>query len=325
MKLLKRIAAVCRTLFVPSTEPAPVVRLRTRIACGILVGASVGCFAWWGLVAGGLGARDFGAAQRDAQALVQHRKPYADPVGFDSVLYPLTAALFALPFVALPAPLAGGLFTGISTGLLAFAVMRNGWNRLLIFLSYPYWSAVVTVQWSPLLMAAAFLPWLFPVVIAKPNLGLAIALRSATRTGVVVAAALTLITLIVAPGWPVTWWHGMAGYQRFLPVASGAGCLLVLALARYEDKDSRFLLLMGMIPQRWFYDALLLWLIPSTTGELLATSLVSWGAWLFTPENRTIRQVALLSVIFNYLPMLAMVLTRPWRHSRSTGGLLKSD
>jgi hypothetical protein len=195
--------------------------------------------------------------------------------------------------------------------------MRNGPHHLLIFLSYPFWSAVVTVQWSPLLMAAASLPWLFPVVIAKPNIGLPVALRSATFAGVISAAALTIITIILVPGWPVTWWHGMAGYQSFLPVASGVGCLLLLALARYKDKDSRFLLLMGVIPQRWFYDALLLWIIPSTTNELLATSVISWGAWLFTPKTRTIRQVALLSVIFNYLPMLVVVLTRPWRHTRS--------
>jgi len=315
--LQKNIAAVSSSFFTPSAQTKPVVRMGTRIACGILIGSWVGCFAWWGLTASGLGARDFGVALRDAQALVHHRNPYAVPVGFDWVLYPLTAALFALPFVGLQPPLAGGLFAGLSAGLLAFAIMRNGPHRLLIFLSYPFWSAVLTVQWSPLLMAAASLPWLFPVVIAKPNIGLPVALRSATFTGVCSAAALTIITIILVPSWPVTWWHGMAGYQSFLPVASGVGCLLLLALARYKDKDSRFLLLMGVIPQRWFYDALLLWLIPSTASELLATSVVSWGAWLFTPEKRTIRQVALLSVIFNYLPMLILVLTRPWRQTRS--------
>ena len=202
---------------------------------------------------------------------------------------------------------------GLSAGFMAFAVVRHGWNRLLIFLSYPFWSAVLTVQWSPLLMAAASLPWLFPVVIAKPNLGLAIVFRSATRTGLAVAALLTLVTIVWVPSWPLTWLRALAGYQSFLPVATGAGFLLLLALLRYQDKDSRFLLLMGLIPQRWFYDALLLWLIPATTVELLATTVLSWGALLFTPETRTIRQIALLSVVFNYLPMLVAVLTRPWR------------
>ncbi|MBZ5724224.1 MAG: hypothetical protein LAP87_04440 [Acidobacteriia bacterium] len=317
-QLLRRVSAGSRIFLAARGQAASAVRLRHRIVCGILAGAWIGCFAWWGLAASGLGARDFGVALRDARALVDRRDPYAVPVGFDWVLYPLTAALFALPFVGLSPPVAGGLFAGISAGLLVFAVLRDGWNRLLIVLSYPFWSAVVTVQWSPLLMAAASLPWLFPVVIAKPNLGLPVALRSATRAGIGAAAALTLITIVWVPGWPAAWWRGMAGYQSFVPVASGAGCLLLLALARHRDKDARFLVLMSAIPQRWFYDALPLWLIPSTTGELLSTSLISWGALLFTPERRTIRQVALLSAIFNYLPMLVVVWTRPWRRLEST-------
>jgi hypothetical protein len=314
-QLTQKIAALVS--LAPSREPAPAVGLRARIVCGILVGACAGLMAWRGLTVSGSGARDFGFALREAEALVHHRLPYGDAVGFDLVLYPLTAALFALPFAGFSPPVAGAVFAGVSAGLLAFAMVRNGWNRLLIFLSYPYWSAVITVQWSPLLMAAACLPWLFPVAIAKPNLGLPVALRSATPAGLGIAALLTVITIVWVPGWPAIWWHGLAGYQSFLPVASGAGCLLVLALARYRDKDSRFLLLMGMIPQRWFYDALLLWLIPATTVELAAAGLASWGAMLFTPETRTIRQVALLSVTFNYLPMLAIVLTRPWRHGSS--------
>ena len=92
--------------------------------------------------------------------------------------------------------------------------------------------------------------------------------------------------------------------------------ILLLALIRYKDTDSRFLLLMGCIPQRYFYDALLLWLIPATTLELLVTTVASWGAWAFIPPTKTIHQVALLSVIFNYLPMLAVVLSRPWRKGR---------
>jgi len=319
--LAKNLAAFSRTWFAPPAKTAPVVRLRTRIICGILVAAGVGAFAWRGLTVYKLGAKDLEPALHDAQALIHHHRPYADKVGFDLVHYPLTASLFALPFSWLAPPLAGGLFAGISAGLLTFAMVRNGLNRLLILLSYPFWSSVVIVQWSPLLMAAAALPWLFPVVIAKPNLGLPIFLRSATRTGAGVAAALTLVTVILAPGWPAAWWHGLAGYQSFLPVTSGVGCLLLLALAACKDPDSRFLLLMGLIPQRWFYDALLLWLIPSTTVELLATSLLSWGAMLLTPETRTIRQVALLSVGFNYLPMLAVVLTRPWRRRLPAGSL----
>ena len=287
---------------------------------GFLAGAWIACFVYWGLNAFGLASGDFGTSLRDAQSLAHHRPPYSDRIGFDSIYYPLTAALFALPFAALPAKLAAGLFAGISAGILTFAVMRNGWNRLLILLSCPFWTAVITVQWTPLLMAAATLPWLFPIIIAKPNLGLPVALRRASQPGFWVGAGIAILLALVsvgwAPAWPAIWWHSMAGFQSFVPVATIAGCLLLLALIRYKDTDSRFLLLMGCIPQRYFYDALLLWLIPATTLELLVTTVASWGAWAFIPPTKTIHQVALLSVIFNYLPMLAVVLSRPWRKGR---------
>ena len=257
---------------------------------GFLAGAWIACFVYWGLNAFGLASGDFGTSLRDAQSLAHHRPPYSDRIGFDSIYYPLTAALFALPFAALPAKLAAGLFAGISAGILTFAVMRNGWNRLLILLSCPFWTAVITVQWTPLLMAAATLPWLFPIIIAKPNLGLPVALRRASQPGFWVGAGiailLALVSVVWAPAWPAIWWHSMAGFQSFVPVATIAGCLLLLAL------------------------------IPATTLELLVTTVASWGAWAFIPPTETIHQVALLSVIFNYLPMLAVVLSRPWRKGR---------
>lgn len=313
---MKKLLSVLRAVFA-APEAAPVLSLRMRIVCGLLVGVSVGCFTWQGLASLGWGARDFGEALSDAQALLHHRQPYSESAGFDHVPYPLTAALFAMPFAGLAPVPAGALFAGISAGLLAFGITRRGLNRLAVLLCYPFWSAVLTVQWSPLLMAAGCLPWLFPVVIAKPNLGLPIALRSATRAGITVALALILLTIWWVPGWPTAWRRGMAGYQGFLPLVSIAGCLLLLAGLRYRDPDARFLLLMGVIPQRWFYDALLLWFIPATTKELLATALISWGAFLLTPEKRTREQVELLSVAFNYLPMLAVVLLRRQRASAS--------
>jgi hypothetical protein len=162
-------------------------------------------------------------------------------------------------------------------------------------------------------MAAAFFPFLLPIVTAKPNVGLPVALRSLNFRWVSLTVAFLLLTIALMPSWPSTWWSKMGGYQSFLPVSQGAGWLLLLAASRYRDKDSRFLVLMSLIPQRWYYDALLLWLIPATTAELVATGVLSWAAFLLTPETRSIHQVAVLSVAFNYLPMLALVLSRPHR------------
>ena len=94
--------------------------------------------------------------------------------------------------------------------------------------------------------------------------------------------------------------------------ARHAGARLALALFRYRSNDARFLLLMAIVPQRWFYDMLTLWLIPKSWRELSATVLISRRAgiwrWYYTPHNFT--QVGRIAVIFLYLPMLVIVLFR---------------
>jgi hypothetical protein len=66
------------------------------------------------------------------------------------------------------------------------------------------------------------------------------------------------------------------------------------------------------MPQRWFFDAFTLWLIPKSRREILPTVLISWGAgiyrWYHLPANFT--EVGRAAVIFLYLPMLAVVLFR---------------
>jgi len=276
-----------------------------------VTGFIVGAIVMFGLLCLRLGSGDFGWALRQANLLIHGKDPYSSTVGFELVPYPLTTIIFALPFLMFNTVVAGALFAGLSSGLLAFGITQGGRHRLLVFLSYPFWSAILIVQWSPLLMAASFLPWLFPVVIAKPNLGIAVALKSGRRVGLIVAGILVAVTIILRPNWPVTWWRQTAGYQHFLPVTTGLGILLLLLVPLLRnDTDARFLLLMAFIPQRWFYDALLLWLVPATTSEFLITGVLSWGSALLTPPTRTIHQVAALSVCFNYLPMLVVVLVR---------------
>jgi len=66
------------------------------------------------------------------------------------------------------------------------------------------------------------------------------------------------------------------------------------------------------MPQRWFFDSLILWLIPKSRREILATVFFSWGAgiwrWYYFPHSFT--EVGRWAVIFLYLPMLAIVLFR---------------
>jgi hypothetical protein len=86
--------------------------------------------------------------------------------------YPLPAALAALPFAGLPPYPAGALFFGLSSGLLAFAISKDGWRGMHIFLGAPYWVALAVAQWSPLMIAAALLPGMEALLLCKPNIGL---------------------------------------------------------------------------------------------------------------------------------------------------------
>src|SRR5664279_1586652 len=115
------------------------------------IGVISGILCWAFLHRFQLGAADFNWAQQAARALVSGTNPYANtPLG--TIPYPLPAAILALPFARFPPELAGGLFFGISSALLAFGLIRQDPQRLLIFLAYPYWAALMTAQWTPLLM-----------------------------------------------------------------------------------------------------------------------------------------------------------------------------
>lgn len=279
----------------------------------LIAGFTLGVIITFVLLCLHVGGMDFRWALSEANLLIHGKDPYSNAVGDDHVPYPLTVAYFGLPFLIFSPAVAAALFCGISSGLLAFSIAKDGPHRLLVFLSYPFWSAIINCQWTPLLMAASLLPWLFPVVIAKPNIGLAVVLRSGRRTGLIVAGILVAITLVILPTWPITWWRQIAGYKSFFPIVTGLGMLLLLSAPFVrEHKDARLLLSMAVIPQRWFYDALLLWLVPETAAEFVITGVLSWGGFFLSPPPaaRTFHQVAILSVTFNYLPMLALVLVR---------------
>src|SRR6266849_6633560 len=204
-------------------RPFPV---RLRILVSTVIGIASGIFCWFLLTHFHQGAADFTWAIRAAKYLLAGKNPYDTPLE----QYPMTAALFGLPFLWMRPEAAAGAFYGISSALLAFGLTRYGYYRLLV-----------------------------------------------------------------------------------LP-----GPLLALALWRYRDRDAILLLLAAIMPQRWFFDSFILWLIPKSRREILATVFFSYGAgiwrWYHTPHSFT--EVGRWTVIFIYLPMLGVVL---WR------GLVKRD
>ncbi len=285
--------------------------MRWRIAVSAAIGFASGALCWFLMKHFHQDAADFRWALHLAHRLLARQNPYDTP--FEQ--YPLTAGLLAVPFVRLPPELAAGLFWGISSSLLAFGLTRHGYARLLIFFAYPYWAGILTVQWSPLIAASAFFPLLLPATMAKPQVGLPVFLTRLSRRGLSACAVVILVSLALMPNWPLLWYRQLGNYEHFFPILVLPGPLLLLSLLRYRDRDAQLLLLSAVMPQRWFFDSFIVWLIPQSRREIVWTVFVSWGAgiwrWYHIPSSFT--QVGRYTVIFLYLPMLAVVLCRKAR------------
>ncbi|MBZ5654732.1 MAG: hypothetical protein LAO56_05580 [Acidobacteriia bacterium] len=293
-------------------------RPNRNFAVAASIGVVSGTLCWAFLHRFQLGGADFNWAHRAARALLSGENPYANtPAG--TVPYPLPAAIAALPFAAFPVEFAGALFFGISSGLLALGLIRQSPQRLLVFLAYPYWAALMTAQWAPLVMCAAFFPLALAFCIAKPQVGTSVALTYFSRKGVIAGAALLLASFVLQPRWPMEWIPQLRGYQYFVPLLVLPGPLLALALWRWRDRDARLLFLACVLPQRWFYDSFILWLIPKTRRSILATVACSWvvGLWRWYHIPHTKQQVGVWCVLGFYVPMLVVVLLRA-RHEAGT-------
>ena len=133
---------------------------------------------------------DFLAFWYAARAFLHGLDPYAvTPSGApyfvdDRFFYPFPSVLAVVPFAPFALPVAGALFFATSSGLLAFALSRDGYARLTLFLSFPYVMAASLGQWAPLVMAAVLLPGLGFLAVCKPNIGVALALARPTRAAV---------------------------------------------------------------------------------------------------------------------------------------------
>jgi hypothetical protein len=282
--------------------------MRWRIAVSAAIGLASGLFCWFLMRRLQLGAFDFGWALHLAQRLLARENPYDTPLE----QYPLTAGLFALPFLRLRPEVAAGAFWGIGSFFLALGLTRHGYRRLMIFLAYPYWAGLVTVQWSTIITASAFFPLLLPVTMAKPQVGLPVFLTRLSRRGLLACVVVGLLSLVVMPRWPWLWMGQLGYYQHFIAIVTLPGPLILLALLRYRDRDAQLLLITSLMPQRWFFDSFILWLIPQSRIEILVTVCFSWcaGIWRWYYPPSSFAQVGRWIVLSTYLPMLAIVLLR---------------
>ena len=282
--------------------------LRWRIAISVLVAVATGSYCFFLVHSLHQGAGDFSWALHLAQRLLAHQNPYDTP----AEQYPLTAGLIAFPFLVLRPETTAGIFYGLSSALLALGLTRRGYHRLLVFLAYPYWVGLLTVQWSTVIAASAFFPVLAFVAMAKPQVGLPVFLTHLSWRSFWVCVGLGLLSLIAMPRWPLLWVGQMGYYQHFFAMFVLPGPLILLALLRYRERDAWLLVLSSLMPQRWFFDAFVLWLIPKSRREIIATVVFSWcsGIWRWYHQPTSIIQVGRWIVLSIYLPMLAIVLLR---------------
>jgi hypothetical protein len=285
---------------------------RRRIAIACVVGVIAGLLCYSYSVGFGRGAGDVAMPLCMGKALIARQDPYAICRGFHSdgitpnQANPLTTALITLPLVAFAPTLAAGIFFGISSALLAYAVTQGGADRLMIFLAFPYWQALQTVQWAPLLVAIALMPALLPLALAKPHVALPIFLTRLTLRRLIACIAFVLFSLAIDPTWPLRLTGRIPTPGDYLPplAALPLGPLLLLAALRWRAARPRLLLLLAITPQRMFYDPLLAWLIPQSRRELLLMAVASWlcyFGWIFMPQHGMTWVVAGI-----YLPALAL-------------------
>lgn len=236
----------------------------------------------------GTGAGDFAFPLRAAQHLLAGRDPYVEmvpgiPGAAGAFLYPLPAAVAAVPFAGLAPQWAGAAFIGASTALLAYGLSEKGWWRLLALMSPAFLLAFSVANWPPILVASALIPGLGWLAAVKPNLGLVLFAyrpRWSTVIGVVIVLAVSFVWL---PQWPAGWLSHVSRQEISHPPVFlwPLGAIGFAGLLRWRTPEGRVLAAFALVPVSVFpYDHLLLWLIPRNMREAL---LLTWAAWLTTP------------------------------------------
>jgi len=91
-----------------------------------------------------------------------------------------------------------------------------------------------------------------------------------SRRGIIACAALLALSFAITPSWFGNGRTSLANtaisFRCRVPRHVDPACSFKL-----RDNDARLLLLAAAFPQRWFYDAFILWLIPKSRREIVAS------------------------------------------------------
>ena len=233
------------------------------------------------------GHTDFSHLWFAAKSLAEGRNPY-DLIGpgreWESayrLYYPASSLVFVLPFTLLSEVPAVACFVGLSVWLLVWGVTHDGWHRLPIIASAAFLESVLAAQWTVIITAAFFLPWLCFVTPAKPQTGLAVLVSTwKVRPWIyagISAIAGTTVALVLLPSWPSEWLEsvGEAGFA-LKAVRHPVGLLALLVLLRWRRRESWLIVATVLLPQTFmWYGGLLLLAVANTYREAVALSAIS--------------------------------------------------
>jgi hypothetical protein len=304
-------------------KPPPTRRERLQFALFIGLAAGVGC-AFSLSRQPELVAHDFSYPWYAAQALFAGKDPYeavrtagsALPPFAPWLFYPLPAVLLAGVVASLTPVAAGGVFFGLSSAVLAYVVVKRNTVHVPIFVGAPFARAALSVQWSPLLAAAALAPaslgWLAAV---KPTTGAAALLLRPRLKAFVGAAAFGLLSILVLPSWPHDWLEAVRHVpNHHAPVSYPLGAVGLAGLLRWRTGEGRLLAAMTLVPQvPWYYDQLMLCLTARTERQSYFLAASSWIAYIAMHLTKDVTRGAFVYIepyisLGLYLPAALIVL-----------------
>lgn len=242
----------------------------------------------------------------------------------EPLYYPMPALLLWLPFATDEFLTGSALFCGVGAALFAFAISRRGLHRLWLCGSVPFIVVLHFGQWGTFVTAAALIPVLGFLTVAKPNIGLPVVLAHPTRAVLVGCVAFVALSLAFGTEWIFAWLRNVTGpFGRSAPhplpllQPDSLGFLLSLALLRWRRVEARLLFCMACVPQLPFWaDQLVLATVPESRREVIWTVVgggLAFAAYqVFAPKVELYVPVMQpYALIATYLPALVIIMRRP--------------
>lgn len=272
---------------------------------------------------------DFSNVWFGASMMLQGRNPYpllGPGLFFDMpfpLLYPASSFVAVLPFALLREQPAVLLFVALSVFLMTYGITAGSWHRLPMLASAAFMDSVLAAQWTMLMTAALFLPWVAILTAVKPQSGVPVVAASKSGSAVVAAALSALVllaaSLVMLPGWPSEWLRivSKASYER-PPLLHPLGVLVLLLLLRWRRREAWLVLLTACLPQTFmWYSALVLLTVADTYREACAISLISsfgflLGNWLIYVGAPSLPMATwTVYIATTFIPCVVLILRRP--------------